>query len=74
MTKPSGLLQENTLLPGSDQVMCFSLSVETEADLGLKALIISPDLHFLCVNYSYLQMPEGKNVSFRAERDEMKSK
>lgn len=73
MTKISGPLQENTLLSGSEQVICFSLSMEREANFGLKALIISLDLHFLSVNYSYLSTPEGKDIGFRAERDEIKS-
>lgn len=74
LTKPSGPLQENRLLPGSEQVIRFSLSTEREAGFGLKALIISLGLHFLRVNYSYLYMPEGKNISFKAEKDEIKSK
>jgi len=47
--------------------------MEREANLGLKALIISLDLHFLSENYSYLSIPEGKDIGFRSERDEIKS-
>lgn len=48
--------------------------MEKAADLRLKALIISLDLNFPCVNYAYHSVAERENLTFRAEGDEMKSK